>query len=294
MASSKQQGTKAGSALPGPTPASPHARRAASDPVIGDHPSPPHAFGKLLTAKDGKTGSKVPHRALAERDGIRAAAIESLREMLVQHHGSPDALKRTEEHREAMKRLGLDGEQARLRRFPTNVSTRKGNLAEIVLAEYVAAASGGVLPIYRLRYNPNVDQSMKGDDVLAFDLEVKPARIIVGEAKFRGTSSAAAVTEIVEGLLRSYKGGVPASLQFVVDRLFEVGQTDLGRRVLDCARLFALGDLRIDYVGMLLSDKKAAERVDNATPGSLRRLAMISLGVQDPDALVDACYRKLE
>jgi hypothetical protein len=214
--------------------------------------------------------------------------------MLVQHHASAGALKRTKEHRKAMKRLGLDAEQARLGRFPSNASTRKGNLAEIVLAEYVVAANGVVLPVYRLRYNPNVDQSMKGDDVLAFDLDVKPARIIVGEAKFRGTSSAAAVKEIVEGLLRSYKGGVPASLQFVADRLFEAGDDDLAGRVLDCATLFALGELRIDYVGMLLSDAKAAERVNDATPGSLRRLAMLSLGVQDPDSLVDACYRKLE
>jgi hypothetical protein len=203
---------------------------------------PPHAFGAILTAKDGKTGSKVPHRALAEKDGTRAAAVKSIRAMLVQHHASPDALKRTEQHRQAMKRLGLDAEQARLRRFPTNASTQKGNLAEIVLAEYVVAASSVVLPIYRLRYNPNVDQSMKGDDVLAFDLDVKPARIIVGEAKFRGTSSAAAVNEIVEGLLRSYKGGVPASLQFVADRLFEVGQVELAGRVMDCAKLFALGE----------------------------------------------------
>lgn len=247
-----------------------------------------------MAARDGTTKSKVPHRALAEKDGCRAAALKSLRAMLRKHHASPEALRRTEEHREALKRLGLDNELARLRRFPTNTSTQKGNLAEIVLAEYVVAATGVTLPVYRLRYNPNVDQSMKGDDILAFDLDAKPPRIVVGEAKFRGTSSPAAVREIVADLLRSYKAGVPASLQFVADRLFEAGEIDLGSRVLNCARLFALGELRIDYVGMLLSDTKSAERVDEATPDSLRRLAMISLGVKDPDALVTACYANLE
>jgi hypothetical protein len=247
-----------------------------------------------LTAKDGKTASKALHRALAEKDGSRAAAVKALRTMLVNHHASPEALKRTKAHREAMKRLGLDAEQAQLRRFPTNPSTQKGNLAEIVLAEYVVAASGLKLPVYRLRYNPNVDQSMKGDDVLAFDLDANPPRILVGEAKFRGVSSAASVKEIVAGLLRSYKGGVPASLQFVADRLFEAGEVDLGTQVMNCAKLFALGELRIDYVGMLLSDTKSAERVEEATPGALRRLVMISLGVKDPDALVTACYANLE
>lgn len=262
--------------------------------ILGDHPSPPHPFGESLTATDGKTVSKAAHRALTEKDGSRTALVEALRTMLVNHHASPEDRKRTKAHREAMKRLGLDADQARLRRFPTNPSTQKGNLAEIVLAEYVVAANRLVLPIYRLRYNPNVDQSMKGDDVLAFDLDGTPPRILVGEAKFRGVSSTAAVREIVAGLLRSYKGGVPASLQFVADRLFNAGKDDLGTRVMNCAKLFALGELRIDYVGMLLSDTRSAIRINHATPGSLRRLAMISFGVNDPDALVTACYEELE
>jgi hypothetical protein len=134
---------------------------------------------------------------------------------------------------------------------------------------------------------------MKGDDVLAFDLDVRPPKIIVGEAKFRGTSSSAAVREIVEGLLRSSRGGIPASLQFVADRLIDAGDLNLADRVLDCVKLIALGELRIDYIGMLLSDTKAANRIDDATPGSLRRLAMISLGAENTNALVNACYRKL-
>ena len=120
-----------------------------------------------------------------------------------------------------------------MRRFPTNASTRKGNLAEVILAEYVVAASGLALPVYRLRYNPNIDQSMKGDDVLAFDLDANPVRIVIGEAKFRGVSTKKAVEEIVEGLVRSYKGGIPASLQFVADRLFE---TEMRRWVSECSR----------------------------------------------------------
>ena len=268
--------------------------RRANSAILGDHPTPPHPLGEILSSADRTTKNKVPHRALAEKDGTRSVAVAYLRAMLVRHHASPEAVEPTRQHRQAMNRLGFKAEQARLRRVPTNPSTRKGNLAEIVLAEYVVSASGVVLPVYRLRYNPNVDQSMKGDDVLAFDLDAEPVRIILGEAKFRGASSAAAVKEIVEGLVQSHKGGVPASLQFVANRLFEAGQVELGGRVLDCARLLALGELRIDYVGMLLSDTQAADRVDDATPGSLRRLAMISLGVKDPDTLVDACYRELE
>ena len=267
--------------------------RPAERPVVGAHPSRPHPFGEVLNAADGLTATEVPHRALTEREGVRDSTVQHLREMLVLHHVSPDALRRSEEQREALKRLGFDARQARFGRFPANPATQKGNLAEIVLAEYVVAANNVALPVYRLRYNPNVDQAMKGDDVLAFDLEATLPTVLVGEAKFRGASSAAAVKEIIEGLLRSFKGGLPASLQFVADRLFEQGETELGAKVLDCARLFALGELRIDYVGILLSDTKASQRVNDATPKSLRRLAVISFGVQEPDALVEACYEGL-
>lgn len=183
-------------------------RRTPQAKILGSHPTASHALGQFLEASDGKTNSGVPHRALSEANDGRKAAIEYLREVLVDHHASPQALRRTEQHREAMKRIGFGAAQKQLRRFPSNLTTQKGNLAEIVLAEYVVAANGLSLPVYRLRYNPNVEQSMKGDDVLAFDLDSNPVRIVVGEAKFRGTPSKAAVTDIVKGLLRSYKGGV--------------------------------------------------------------------------------------
>jgi hypothetical protein len=116
----------------------------------------------------------------------------------------------------------------------------------------------------------------------------------VGEAKFRSTSSTTIVKELVDSLVRSYRGSVPASLQFVADRLFESGQAELGERVFQCAELFLQDKLSLDYMGLLLSDTKSAERVDSATPASLRRLVMISLGVEAPVSLVDDCYLNLE
>lgn len=273
-----------------PTRANP----AVGDRILGAHPDGRHALGGVLAAADRETAEKIPHRVLTERPAVRAKTTAVIQAALTQHHASPEALERTKKHREALKRLGFDAEQSKLRRFPTNPSTRKGNLAEIVLAEYVVAATGLALPVYRLRYNPNIDQSMKGDDILAFDLDADPVRIVVGEAKFRSSSTNKAVKDIVEGLVRSYKAGIPASLQFVADRLFESGDANLGERVLGCAMLFARGKLRIDYVGLLLSDSRAAERVDAATPAGLHRLAMISFGVDTPDTLVDDCYRGLE
>jgi hypothetical protein len=262
--------------------------------ILGDHPTDCHPFGVLLTASDGSTESGVPHRELSEYVGQRKAIIECVREILVRHHVSPEAVERDRLRRAAMQRLGFEADQSRMKRFPTNPSTQKGNLAEVVLAEYIAAANEVSLPVYRLRYNPNVEQAMKGDDVLAFDLDSDPVRVIVGESKFRTISSKAAVTDIVEGLVRSYKGGIPASLQFVADRLFETGNEDLGERILECATLFAFEKLRLEYVGLLMSDTRSANRLNQYTDNSLHRLAVISFGLDSPGSIVDPCFNGLE
>jgi hypothetical protein len=261
-------------------------------PILGIHPDDTSPLGSVFAAADRVTQAKIPHRALSLRAGKQMLATSSIRNMLIQHHASPEAVKRSKAQVTAMKRLGVSPAK-HLSRFPTNPATRKGNLAEVVLAEYITVATGTTLPVYRLRYNPNIDQSMKGDDVLAFDLDANPVRIIIGEAKFRAQSTNSSVQEIVAGLLRSHKAGLPASLQFVADRLFETGQGELAERVMSCATLFAKSQLRLDYVGLLLSDTKAADRVDDVQSGRLRRLAIISLGLHDPEALVDGCYKGL-
>jgi len=260
--------------------------------ILGVHPAEGTPVGGILEAADSTTSTKIPHRALSLKTGKRVLATSSIRGMLVKHHASPEAIARTKSQVAAMKRLGVTLSKNPAR-FPVNPTTRKGNLAEIVLAEYIAAATDTTLPVYRLRYNPNVDQSMKGDDVLAFDLDAHPVRVVVGEAKFRSTSTKGAAQEIVEGLVRSYKAGVPASLQFVADRLFDAGQNELAERVMSCATLFAKGELRLDYVGLLVSDTKVTERIDDVRSGPLRRVAILSLGLDDPEGLVNSCYKGL-
>lgn len=177
-----------------------------------------------------------------------------------------------------------------LKRYPTNSSTQKGNLAEALLAEYVKDCCSLELPVYRLRYNPNVDQSMKGDDVLAFDFTGDAPRLIVGEAKFRETPTPQVVRDIVAALLASHQAQVPSSLQFIADRLFEQDRLELGIRVYGCAQLIAEGRLKPEYVGLLMSDSRAHEKMHEHTASCGIPLAVVSLAVSDPVGLVSSCY----
>lgn len=255
--------------------------------IVGFHPLPPHPCGRSLMAEDQKTQHNVPHRALAIVPREQAELMAAMVEWIVNHHVNQENVERDRRRREALERQGLDDPTQRL---PCNASTQKGNWAEILLAEYVAASCNAQIPVYRLRYNPNVDQSMKGDDVLAFDLSSDPVRVLVGEAKFRSTSTKAVVGELVEALEKSHSGNVPASLQFVADRLFDSGLDELGTKVAECNILFAQNRLQLDYVGLLVSNEKAHAHMSSKARSDIQRLAVMSLALPNPEQVVVDCY----
>lgn len=259
------------------------------DQIVGLHPLPPHPCGNSLAAEDQQTEHNVPHRVLKNAPLKQDELIAAMVQWIINHHVSPENVERDRKRREALERQGLSDPTQRL---PRNTSTQKGNWAEILLAEYVAASSSAQLPVYRLRYNPNVDQSMKGDDILAFDLNSNPVRVLVGEAKFRSTSTKVVVGELIDALEKSHSGNVPASLQFVADRLFDSGLDDLGAKVAECNTLFAQNRLQLDYVGLLVSNKHAHAHVHSTAQSNVQRLAVMSLVLPDPEGVVADCYAK--
>ncbi len=259
--------------------------------IVGEHPSSLNPFGARFDHQDGHSEHGVPTRSLSETDSDVEQFVAIMRSFLRTHHSRPEDLERSRIKREAFSRQGFP---LPLSRFPTNPTTRKGNWTEVLLCEYVVASCNADLPVYRLRYNPNIDQSMKGDDMLAFDLEADPVRIIVGEAKFRGASTKKAVIDIVESLERSHRGGLPASLQFVADRLIQEGKEALGQRIEECTNLFVRNKLQIDHVGLLASNHLAPSHVEMNAKSSLRRLAVISMTLSDGQYLVESSFNGLE
>jgi hypothetical protein len=259
--------------------------------IVGPHPGHPHPLGIHLLAADGHSKHGVPHRALNINPAGSAGFEQAMRQNVIKHHVGPKEMARDLARRAAYARQGLVDPT---RRFPVNSNTQKGNWAEILLAEYLAISCGANVPVYRLRCNPNVDQSMKGDDVLAFDLDSDPVRVLVGEAKFRSTSSKQVVDEIISALSKSQRAGIPVSLQFVADRLFNDNNAALGARVENCNLLFITGKLRLDHVGLLVSDGKAATQINNSAKSTLHRLAVISLGFATPSNVIQTCFKDIE
>lgn len=265
-------------------------RQNSANDILGVHQST--GINSCISSNDTITQSNAAHRELRVEDSDIPTLTSHLRSALIKHHANPDMLERTRQQRNSLLELGYPA--TCLRRFPTADKTQKGNLAEVFLAEYLTSTPDVTLPVYRLRYNPNIEQAMKGDDVLAFDFESNPIRILVGESKFRATPSKKAVTDIVEGLFKSHYNQIPMSLQFVADRLFESGNIDLGQKIADCAYQIAQGRLRPQYVGLLMSNTNAASHVNSHTENELHNLVMISFGINNPNNLIPACYNNIE
>jgi len=261
-------------------------------PVLSPHPKKPRKIATIFDGSDVMTKSSRQHRILAELPGGRSSTIEFLRKALVTHHTTAVARRDQSALVKALKRQGLPDPPSS---YPTSKSTQKGNLAEVLLAEYIIACEKLTLPVYRLHYNGNIDQSMKGDDVLAFDLDSKPPRVVVGESKYRALPTSAHAKSIVKGLQRSYRGKIPASLSFVANALYKSKQNALAKRITRLKLNIARNQVQVDYVGLLMGGAKAAVRVTDHTPGGApQNLAMISLELVNGNTMIANCFRDLK
>ncbi len=254
---------------------------------IKEHNNASALLTQALTSEDVTTESSVQHRELRELD---ADALETyMLPMLKKHHTDKENYIRKKEKLAEIRKINPSYSNSP---FPHAEKTRKCNYAEIFMSEYLQEVTDAKMLVYRLRYNTNPEQAMKGDDVLLFDLDKK--RIIIGEAKFRTTPSKSTVSEIMDGLLRAKNNVVPISLGFVSDRLVGEGQKVLADRVDECELLAVKGDITFDYIGLIMGNKNTANSINKHTSADIQHLLMISVAMSEPDMAVKKAFDKME
>ena len=266
--------------------------------LIGVHPTEPHIFGFWLKSTDLPTTERKKHRLLTENRSHRSAAIDQLAQWIIEYHIPEFNLDLLKKKKALLDKHGLGQYIAHLHPLPKSDTTQKGNLGEIVLIEYLKNSRGFTPYIYKLHYNPNVEQSMKGDDVLMFNPEDINNELIYGECKFRSTPTAAVVSDIVGNLEGQNK--LPISLTFVAYRVNEAGNNDLAEKILDLQHKIYNGEVLVTNAGFLIS--KCSKRsgcgtsavVEKNLDTSNPRLVMISLGVEDPEEIVKKAFQKAE
>jgi hypothetical protein len=253
--------------------------------ILGKHPNK-KGIGQWLNCTDHKKNGKV-HRELYEKEGTRDKAIEMISDWLIKHHISEKKQLRL---KKMYSKYGYDKIYKNLKPFPTSDKTQKGNCTEIILAEYLVQVTNLKLLVFKLRYNPNIDQSMKGDDVLLLNPNKLNEKIIVGEAKFRKTPSKAVLDEIVESF--ESNNYMPISLSFIAEIVSNEGNDELSEAIEELqAQLYKMNTPVLN-IGFLLSNHNAANNVNRYEKKSGSNLIFISLGTTDCEKIITDSYKK--
>jgi len=261
--------------------------------LIGEHPDEDNFIGEWLNSQDLSDEDKKKHRHLVEKDGKRQQAVDWFGGRLVDYHVHPGRLERLIDK---YKELDLNeyadyiGKKGFL---PTADKTKKGNAGEILLSEYMKATKGDTLvDTFKIRYNPNVEQAIKGDDTLLFDvIDDKTIQVYLGESKFRATADKAVVMDIISSLSEDK---VPLSFGFIVSQLYDKGQDELAARIDDLNIQLIKQNKQITYVGLLLSDSNCHTRIQTHLTTENKTMVMVSMGVNDPNTIIEDSFTKAQ
>lgn len=262
------------------------------DDLIGAHPASPNIFEKWLACNNVKVTRTKRHRSLTE---ILPANDKNLLEWfakkLIHHHYDDDRLDKL---KKKYSDIGFPQYAKQHRKLPILDLTQKGNAAEILLIEYIEACQNKTLiNAYKLRYNPNVDQAMKGDDVLLVDIvkeKNKPEqlKVFLGESKFRKTPTKTVVDSISESLS---KDKLPLSYSFLVDQLNRDAAT---KKTADLLDGFLISEIKakngIIYAGLLLGDSTSSSMVESNLNNRNPSLVFISVGINNPETFISDAF----
>jgi len=257
--------------------------------LIGKHPSA-GIFNEWCEFEDTIPTISKKHRSLKDKGITRSILIEILADWIIEQHTPPIQLARFEKKKSILDKHDFKKYVSERMPFPiSNFTTQKGNLGEIILAEYLKFSTSLDLLIYKLRFNPNIEQSMKGDDILLFDKNNIKEKIIMGESKFRGIPTKKVIEDIIKALS---KDNLPISLAFIRDRLDELGENDIAEQIDDLISDIHKKNIPIVYVGFLHSNLDVQNKVETHLNSDNENLVVISYGEQNPENLIKESFDK--
>ena len=253
--------------------------------LIGEHPDSGVFFDWFecedTPTTDGKKHRKLTNKGLENREDYLAIWI-------LKHHVSASRLERIQRKKQILEKHCFQEYMKCRMPFPVkSIPTQKGNLGEIILGEYLTESSGLELLVYKLQYNPNVEQSMKGDDILLFDKNDIQNKVIMGEAKFRATKSKQALDDMVSSLSSA---NLPISLTFVCDRLEEIGETYLADEIDKLISNLHKSQTPITYVGFYHSEIGVSKTIETHLNSTNKNLVIISYGENNPEQIVEDSF----
>lgn len=258
--------------------------------LIGKHPSSDGIFSSWLSHNDTAATPTLRHRELNPDTTKRQDAIDKIADWLVLHHVNDSKIKELQAKKRILTKYGFKPYFDNQSLLPTFDKTQKGNGAEVILAEYLVCSTGLDVLVYKLHYNPNIEQSMKGDDVLLLKRDNIKEKVIVGESKFQKTPNKSVVEKITDVMGSNTQ--FPLSLGFIVDRLRDKGKNKLAKQVADLQANLHSGDTEVINVGFVMSNHNTHTHVASHGNSANSNLAFLSLAIDNPEGFIQDCFAK--
>lgn len=260
--------------------------------LIGDHPDNTHPFGEWLVANDLPSSDTKCHRELTESIAVDDDLIEWMARKVINHHYNQFRINRLKEKYGS---LGFPKYAKQHRKLPRADKVKKGNATEVFLTDYIQTTQGKeFIKVFKLKYNPNVDQAIKGDDTLMVDLFEENGnekiRIYLGESKFRKKPSKTVIEDITNSLS---KDTLPLSYTFLVEEIAKTNEP-LAIKLDD----YIVQDVKdrgdLVYAGLLLSNTDTSRTVEKHLNSDNSNLVFISVGIDDPEGFIESVFGKAE
>ena len=199
----------------------------------------------------------------------------------------------------ALARLGKTAAAALIQgKLPTTKGIRSGDLGEIYATEWIDAHCGGYLaPIKRLRWKDHRNMAMRGEDVIAInvDPESQRLRFLKTEAKSRVRLTGQVLADARTGLDKD--GGRPSAhaLAFISARLFELGELPLADAIDDALLKHGIPIQNVRHLLFTFSDNDPSALLNaslEAYQGGIPQLG-VGLRVDGHAAFIGAVYERV-
>lgn len=258
---------------------------------LSNHPVDCQIFSEWLICeddfRDNGDGTYKIHRKLTVREGANHP-IDEIANLIIKHHILPERIDSISKKKRILDKYAFNDYVEKQHLIPRNRTTQRGNLGEILLGEYLEKVTDNKLYIYRLRYNPNVEQSMKGDDVLLLNEENPYSKVYTGESKFRTRPDKSAVDE----LCKEYGKDIvrPLSIGFTINLFYSMGKIDEAELLEELLYKIANNEVEIINVGLLLSNQNASRNIENHMISKHPKFGAISMNIVNPDVFSDTSF----
>ena len=227
-------------------------------------------------------------------DPVRLTTGEEATAVVVPNHYAAE-----EQVSRALERLGKSAAAALIQeKLPTTKQIRSGDLGEIYATEWINAHCEDYLaPIKRLRWKDHRNMAMRGDDVIAInvDPESQRLRFLKTEAKSRVRLTGQVLANARTGLDKD--GGRPSAhaLAFISARLFELGELPLANAIDDTLLKHGIPIRNVRHLLFTFSDNDPSALLTaslEAYQGGIPQLG-VGLRVKGHAAFIGAVYERV-